>query len=43
MYYEGIIQKVQDELALPVCSFPNVGMTALSFMLLSKFSCKIVD
>jgi hypothetical protein len=30
-YYASVIQKLQDELGLPISSFPNVGVTALKF------------
>ena len=30
-YYAAVIEKLQNELGLRVCSFPDIGMTALKF------------
>lgn len=30
-YYAAVIQKLQNELALPVSSFPDIGLSALKF------------
>src|SRR5690349_2857433 len=36
-YYAAVIQKLQNELALPVNSFPDIGLSALKFYT-SRFS-----